>query len=128
LKGPESMNTPIITLPGLTIDISALRSIYSANGYPQWQGKVVLTLIDGIDRTSTVVTANWSGKEESSEGTLVDFEGESEDPTIYDECEMSAAQWSIWIAKNLGYPSAFDAHANDLADPTFAARHEPKAA
>jgi hypothetical protein len=128
------MNTPIITLPGLTINISALRSLFSPDGLPQWTGKVVLTLDDSIDGMTTVVTANWAGKEASRDGMLVNFEGEAEDGEcrgmlpIYRACEVFAESWSAEIAKHLGYPSAFDAHANDLADPTFAQRHEPKAA
>lgn len=125
MKGPATMKTAIIQLSGLTIDISALRSVFSADGLPQWSGKIVLTLIDGIDRTETVVTANWAGREEDRDGLLVDFEGESEDPTIYESCELYAPKWSEEISKRIGLPSAFDAHTNDLNDPTFAARHEP---
>ncbi len=122
------MNTSIIALPGLTIDISALRSVFSGNGLPQWSGKVTLTLIDGIDRTETIVTANWAGREEDRDGMLVDFEGASEDPALYESCELYALKWSQEVSSRLGRPSSFEAHANDLADPTFAARHEPKAA
>ena len=115
----------IIQLPGLTIDISALRSVFAPSGLPQWSGKVTLTLIDGIDRTETTVTANWAGREEDRDGMLVDFEGASEDPSVYESCELYAPKWSKEISNRIGRPSAFEAHANDLADPTFAARHEP---
>lgn len=116
------MNTAIITLPGLTIDISALRSVFSADGLPQWSGKVVLTFDDSIDGTTTTITANWTGREERAEGELVDFEGEAEEGDhrgmlpIYKACEVFAEGWSKTIAKHLGRPSAWDAHQNDLRD------------
>lgn len=124
------MKTPVIKLPGLTIDCSTLRSVFASDGYsPQWSGKVVLTFDDSIDGMQTVVTANWQDKENAREGLLLDFEGDSKanDP-IYAACEVYAADWSKEIASSLPRPSAFDAHANDLADPTFAQRHEPKTA
>ena len=127
------MNT-IIQLPGLTIDISALRSVFAPSGLPQWSGKIVLTFDDSIDGTTTVVTANWSGEEESCKGMLVDFEGDIDEVEmrgmlpVFNACEVFALTWSKEISNRIGRPSAFEAHANDLSDPTFAARHEPKAA
>lgn len=106
----------IIELPGLTIDISAIRSVFSTNGYPQWAGKVVLILQDSIDPASVRVAANWAGREESAGGTLCDFEGESEDPTIYEACEAHAVGWAARISERLGRPSHWDAHHNDLRD------------
>jgi hypothetical protein len=111
------MNPRIIHLLGLTIDISSLRSLFASDGVsPRWSGKVVLTLIDGIDKTETVVTANWAGTDDSSEGTLCDFEGETEDPTVYEACEAYAPNWSAKISERIGRPSYWDAHHNDLAD------------
>lgn len=124
----------MIQLPGMTIDFSALRSVFAASGLPQWQGKVVLTFDDSIDGTMTIVKANWAGLDESTQGMLCDFEGDVEDGEergmlpIYQACEVFAADWSAKISEQIGRPSYWDAHANDLADPTFAARHEPKAA
>lgn len=107
----------IIQLPGMTIDFSALRSTFSADGLPRWSGKVALTFVDTIDNTTTVITANWAGKDESTEGMLVDFEGEPEanDP-IYEACELHAADWSREISERLGRPSRWDAHNNDIRD------------
>jgi hypothetical protein len=119
------MNSKIISLLGLTIDISSLRSLFASDGVsPRWSGKVVLTLIDGIGKTETVVTANWAGKEESRDGMLCDFEGESEDSTVYEACEAYAPNWSARISERIGRPSYWDAHHNDLADR----RTAPKAA
>lgn len=111
-----------IQLPGLTIDFSALRSIFAASGLPRWQGKVVVTFDDSIDGLTTVVTANWAGLDESAEGMLCDFEGDVEDGEergmlpIYRACEVFAADWSAKISEQLKRPSAWDAHANDLVD------------
>lgn len=111
------MNSKIISLPGLTIDCSSLRSVFASDGVsPRWSGKVVLTLIDGIDNAKTVVTANWAGQDSSSEGALCDFEGESEDPAVYEACEAYASNWSAKISERIGRPSYWDAHHNDLAD------------
>jgi len=115
------MNAQIITLPGITIDTTALRSEFSPDGYARWEGKVSITFDNSIDGVKTVVTANWSGKDLSREGTLCDFEGESEDGDergmlpIYEACEVFAADWSAKISAALPLPSGYDAHCNDLA-------------
>jgi hypothetical protein len=108
------MNTTT-TLPGMTIDLTNLRSVFSADGLPQWAGMVVLTLVDAVGDKTTVVTANWAGREESTEGALVDFEGDADehDP-IYEACEAYAADWSAAISKELSRPSHWDAHQNDI--------------
>lgn len=100
------MNSNVIRLPNLSVDVSAVESVFGPDGYEQWTGKVVLTFDDG-----PVVTANWAGRELKCEGTLCDFEGEPEpnDP-IYKRCEDNADVWSTAIATHLGYPSMFDAH------------------
>jgi len=100
-----------INLPELTIDFSALRSEYSPDGYPRWEGKVVLAFPDG--RT---VTANWrSAQDFSREGSLVDFEGEAdESDLVYVECDEHAEEWAALISERLGRPSSFDAHHNDI--------------
>ena len=114
----SGMNT---TLPGLTIDLSNLRSVFSGNGLPQWSGKVVLTFDDSVDGTTTLVTANWSGQEESTDGILVDFEGDDDEGhergmcPLYKACEVFAGDWSAAISAQLRPPSAWDAHANDIA-------------
>jgi hypothetical protein len=98
------MNTAIIQLQGLTIDVSAVRSEFSPDGLPRWTGKVVL-VIDG-----TTVMANWTGTEEQADGKLADFEGEPEDgDPIYAQCEKHVDEWSEVIAKHLGMPSTWDA-------------------
>jgi hypothetical protein len=97
------MNTIRIS-DNITIDLSAVRSIFSPDGLPQWAGKVAIT-IDGHE-----VTANWAGKEEQVEGKLCDFEGEPEDgDPIYAMCEENAKPWSDVVAKHLGRPSTWDA-------------------
>lgn len=127
------MKTDIQIAPGLIASLN-IRSVFSPDGYPQWSGKVTFTFDDSIDGTTTIVTANWSGEELSRDGILCNFEGEAEDGEfrgmlpIYQACEVFAPNWSEIISANLPYPSAFEAHANDLADPTFDARHEPKVA
>lgn len=108
------MNTQskIIELPGLTIDCSALRSVFADDMYsPIWSGKVTLTLIDAIAGTTNIVTANWS-----FDDMLYDFEGESEDPVLYEACEAYAPNWSARVIERIGRPSYWDAHQNDLAD------------
>lgn len=110
------MSTRIISLPGLTIDTTALRSEFSPNGYARWEGKVVITFDDSIDGVKTVVTANWSGKELSRDGMLCDFEGDTDehDP-IYAACDAYATDWSAKVSATLPLPSGYDAHCNDLA-------------
>jgi hypothetical protein len=112
------MNT--IALPGLTIDLSNLRSVFSGEGLPQWSGKVVLTFDDSVDGTTTLVTANWSGQEESTDGILVDFEGDDDEGhergmcPLYKACEVFAEDWSAAISAQLRPPSGWDAHQNDI--------------
>lgn len=114
------MQTQIISLPGLTIDTTALRSEFSPDGYARWEGKVSITFDDSIDGMTTIVTANWSGEDLSRDGMLVDFEGEAEDGEmrgmlpIYKACEVFASDWSAKISAVLPLPSGFDAHTNDL--------------
>jgi hypothetical protein len=104
------MNTVIIQLQGLTIDVSAVRSEFSADGLPRWTGKVALIFQDATNPASTRITANWSGQEEQAEGKLCDFEGEPEDgDPIYARCEKQADEWSKVVAKHLGRPSTWDA-------------------
>lgn len=102
----------IVQLSGLTCNISELRSTFSADGLPVWGGKVTLKFND--EGAVTIVTANWQGVEESRDGMLVDFEGESDssDP-IYAACELYAADWSRAISDALGRPSTRDARASD---------------
>lgn len=110
------MQTRIISLPGLTIDTTALRSEFSPDGYARWEGKVTITFDDSIDGTKTVVTANWAGEDLSRDGMLVDFEGDAdENDPIYAICEAVAAGWSAKISAVLPIPSGFDAHTNDIA-------------
>jgi hypothetical protein len=97
------MSTEIIALQGLTIDVSAVRSEFSADGLPRWTGKVVLTIDEEI------VTANWSGRDESNFGTLCDFEGESEEVELYEFCERYADNFALVISAYLGRPSMWDA-------------------
>lgn len=105
------MQTRIISLPGLTIDTTALRSEFSPDGYARWEGKVTIT----FDKMPMVVTANWSGEDLSRDGMLVDFEGDAdENDPIYAICEAVAADWSAKISVVLPIPSGFDAHTNDI--------------
>lgn len=97
------MNREIIQLQGIAIDVSAVRSEFSPDGLPRWTGKVELSF-DG-----TTVAANWSGMEESSRGTLCDFEGESEDPEVYEFCERYSGNFALAISAYLGRPSTWDA-------------------
>jgi hypothetical protein len=104
------MNNSIIQLQDLTIDVSTVRSEFSADGLPRWTGKVALIFQDAANTASTRITANWSGVEEQAKGALVDFEGEPEDgDPIYARCEKQANEWSEVIAKHLGRPSTWDA-------------------
>lgn len=105
------MNARTIILPSLIIDFSALRSEFSPDGYPRWEGKVVLTFAD--DKT---VTANWiSAQDFSRDGSLVDFEGDAdENDPVYAKCEERASEWAALVSGRLGRPSALDAHHNDI--------------
>jgi hypothetical protein len=107
------MNCKTIILPHLTIDFSALRSEYSNDGYPRWEGKVVLTFDNGFGRLD-VVTANWVGVDLSRRGELVDFEGESDDAALYAACEAYADVVAEAITELLANPSSFEAHHNDI--------------
>lgn len=97
------------------IDLSSLRSEFSDDGYsPRWTGIVRLELDNGFGRTD-VVTANWSGLENSRHGQIADFEGESDDATLYAACEAYASTIELAIAEALGLPTYWDAHNNDIA-------------
>ena len=97
------------------IDISGLHAEFSPAGYPRWEGKVRLEFRDGGEQVA-VVTANWSADaDESKYGELVDFEGDSEDASLYAACEAYAATIAEEISAVLPRPSSFDAHQNDLA-------------
>lgn len=104
------METRRIILSNLTIDFSGLRSEISPDGYPRWEGKVVVS-VDG-----KTVTANWcSAGDFSREGTLVDFEGDAdENDPVYGKCEANAEEWASLIAERLPRPSSFEAHHNDI--------------
>lgn len=107
------MQPRIISLPHLTIDFLALRSEYSDDGYPRWEGKVVLTFDNDFGRFD-VVTANWVGVDMSRRGDLADFEGESDDAALYAACEAYADVVAEAITELLANPSSFDAHHNDI--------------
>jgi hypothetical protein len=109
----RQMNPRTIHIPYLTIDFSALRSEFSPDGLPRWEGKVVLTFDNGHGRVDTV-TANWAGVDEEKRGELVDFEGESEDDTLYAACEAHAVAIAEEISSLLSWPSGLDAHHNDI--------------
>ena len=106
-----------IQIHDLTIDFSAVRSVFSSDGYtPRWGGKVALTFDNWIADSVDVVSANWSGYADSSDGKLCDFEGESDDAELYALCEKHAEEWAVLIAERIGKPSYWDAHQNDLRD------------
>lgn len=90
----------IITIHGLTIDFSKVRSVFGPDGLPVWSGKVNLVFRDRIAGTTTKLTANFSVD------TLTDFEGEPEDGNpIYKFCADRAEVWAQEIASVLGKPS-----------------------
>lgn len=79
----------VITIHGLTLEFSKVRSTFDSDGLPVWSGKVTLVFRDRIAGTTTKLTANFSVD------TLADFEGEPEggDP-IYKFCEDHASTWA----------------------------------
>lgn len=108
------MRTQIDTRTAI-IDLSGLRSEFSPDGYARWEGKVRLEFVDGGEQIA-VVTANWSADEDQSQyGELVDFEGDSDDASLYAACEAYAAEIAEEISAVLPRPSSFEAHQNDLA-------------
>ena len=69
---------------------------------------------DGGEPIATV-TANWSADEDlSRHGSLVDFEGDSDDASLYAACEAYAATIADEISAVLPHPSSFEAHQNDI--------------
>lgn len=93
----------IIELDGLTINTTALATTTNDDGLPVVAGKVTITLVDSVDKTKTVVTANYIGKAtRGDEPSLCDFEGESDDDALYEACEVYAVAWATEIAKRVG--------------------------
>ena len=87
-----------IAINGMTINLSKVVRAFDANDLPIWAGLVALTFTDTIDKTVTVITANFTGDD------LVDFEGESvESDPIYKFCEDHACEWSYEILGNLPF-------------------------
>ena len=107
------MNTTI-TLPYLVIDLSGMFPEFSPDGLVRWAGKVRLTFDNGFGRIDCV-TANWSGVELRKDGSLVDFEGDSDDESLYAGCEAMAKLLAAEITAVIGYPDRWDAHARDIA-------------
>jgi hypothetical protein len=106
-----STQNQIIKLPLLVIDYSAIRSIYDRHGNLVFAGKVAITFDDG-----DIVTANWAGEPNSKEGSLVDFEGDSEEVTLFEACEAYAHLVADEITAHMkGYPCFMEAHANERA-------------
>ena len=107
------MNTTII-FPYLSIDLSGMFPEFSPDGLVRWAGKVRLTFDNGFGKLDNV-TANWSGVELRKEGTLVDFEGESDDDALYTRCEELADVLAAEISAVIGYPDSWEAHSRDIA-------------
>lgn len=92
----------IIELDGLTINVSKLTHTPNDDGFYRLTGKVTITLVDSVDKTETVVTANYTGKAtRGDDPALCDFEGESDDDALYEACEVYAAAWAAEIAKRV---------------------------
>lgn len=104
----------VIRLPYLVIDFSGLRSEFADDGYsPRWAGKVRLEVDNGFGWID-VVTANWSGLPSSRLGKIADFEGESDDASLYAACKAHAETIERAIADALPAPCAWDAHNADV--------------
>ena len=106
------MNTTI-TFPYLSIDLSGMFPEFSPDGLVRWAGKVRLTFDNGLGKLD-VITANWSGVDLRKEGLLVDFEGDSDDESLYARCEELADVIAAEITAVIGYPCSFDAHSRDI--------------
>ena len=106
------MNT--IKLPYLSIDLSGMFPEFSPEGLVRWAGKVKLTFDNGFGKLD-VITANWSGVECRKEGALVDFEGDSDDESLYAACEALADVLASEISAVIGYPDRWEAHSRDIA-------------
>ena len=107
------MNTTII-FPYLSIDLSGMFPEFSPDGLVRWGGKVKFTFDNGFGRLD-VVTANWCAPDESRLGKLVDFEGESDDESLYAACEALADVLAAEISAVIGYPDRWEAHSRDIA-------------
>lgn len=107
------MNTTII-FPYLSIDLSGMFPEFSPDGLVRWAGKVRLTFDNGLGRLD-VITANWAGVERRKEGSLVDFEGDSDDESLYTRCEAMADVLAAEISAVIGYPDRWEAHSRDIA-------------
>ncbi len=107
------MNTTII-FPYLSIDLSGMFPECSPDGLVRWAGKVQLIFDNGFGRLD-VITANWSGVELRKEGSLVDFEGDSDDESLYAGCEAMGKLLAAEITAVIGYPDSWDAHSRDIA-------------
>jgi hypothetical protein len=107
------MNTKIL-FPYLSIDLSGMFPEFSPDGLVRWAGKVRLTFDNGFGRIDCV-TANWAGVELRKDGSLVDFEGNSDDATLYTACEALADVLASEISAVIGYPDRWEAHSRDIA-------------
>lgn len=107
------MNTAII-LPYLSIDLSDMSPEFSPDGLVRWAGKIRLTFDNGFGRLD-VITANWCAPDESRLGKLVDFEGDSDDESLFARCEALADVLAAEISAVIGYPDRWDAHSRDIA-------------
>lgn len=107
------MNTKIL-FPYLSIDLSGMFPEFSPDGLVRWAGKVRLTFDNGFGRLD-VITANWCAPDESRLGKLVDFEGDSDDESLYAACKVFADVLAAEISAVIGFPDRWDAHARDIA-------------
>jgi len=107
------MNTKIL-FPYLSIDLSGMFPEFSPEGLVRWAGKVKLTFDNGFGKLDNV-TANWCAPDESRLGKLVDFEGDSDDESLYARCEELADVLAAEISLVIGYPDSWEAHSRDIA-------------
>ena len=103
-----------ITFPLLSIDLCGMFPEFSPDGLVRWAGKVRLTFDNGLGKLD-VITANWCAPDESRLGKLVDFEGDSDDESLYAACEALADVLAAEISAVIGYPDRWDAHSRDIA-------------